>query len=96
VLATGECWPPDAPSVELMAAAVPVLDVNAIYSVYMAGLANETIERDWEGPPIKVFTVKHWGPPIQRALVRHVLTLVAEARHRAGRSARVPAPLVCN
>ena len=87
--------PHEAAPAGLAAASVPVVGVDAPFAAYEQGLATGAIGGDSDGPPVRRLTVDHWAGPMQRALVRHVLTQVAELRHRAGRSGGLPAPLSC-
>jgi hypothetical protein len=93
--ADAACAAPGEAAAALRGAGVPVVDVGALRHSYAAGLAAGEIGVDADGPAAERLTVDHWGPPLQRALLRHVLTLVAEARRAAGAVARGPAPVVC-
>ena len=93
--ADAACKTPGEATAALRGAGVPVVDVGALRQAYVAGRAGGAIGEDADGPAAERLTVDHWGAPLQRALLRHVLTLVTEARRSAGVVAHGPAPVAC-
>lgn len=91
----GPCKPEWEAQRVLRTAGMPVLDARALMLPYIAEEAAGRLPPDSDGAPIITKTEDHWGGPMQRAVLRHVLTRVAGARYVAGAVARPPAHLEC-
>ena len=71
---------------------VAIADMRGPLGRYKAAVAAGAIRDGGQRDPAIWMGLgnSHWGPPLQAALVRHVLTLVAVARHRADMARGAP------
>ena len=76
----------------LRAAGMAVVDGRKLILPYLTADAAGRLPLDSDGPAVVAKTEDHWGGPMQRAVLRQVLTRVASARYAAGSVTRPPEP----
>ena len=73
---------------------MPVVDGRTLMLPYLTEEAAGRLPLDSDGPAVVPQSEAHWGGPMQRAVLRQVLTRVASARYTAGSVSQPPEPLM--